>query len=50
MPTGWSKQAYVKVFDCESITFNKSGKMFDRMKITESIYEGVVEPSYKKPT
>ena len=24
--------------------------MFERMEITESIYEGVVEPSYKKHT
>ena len=24
--------------------------MFESMEITESIYEGVVEPSYKKPT
>ena len=24
--------------------------MFEHMEITESIYEGVVEPSYKKPT
>ena len=24
--------------------------MFERMEIAESIYEGVVEPSYKKPT
>ena len=24
--------------------------MFERMEISESIYEGVVEPSYKKPT
>ena len=24
--------------------------MFEHMEIAESIYEGVVEPSYKKPT
>ena len=24
--------------------------MFERTEIAESIYEGVVEPSYKKPT
>ena len=24
--------------------------MFERMEIAESIYKGVVEPSYKKPT
>ena len=24
--------------------------MFERMDISESIYEGVVEPSYKEPT
>ena len=50
MPTSWSKHDYVKGFDCESILFKKSVNMFERMKITEYIYEGVVEPSYKRPT
>ena len=36
-------------FYCESITL-KSVKIFERMEIAESIYGGVVEPSYKKPT
>ena len=46
MPTRWSKQAYVQGFDCESIKFKKAVHMFERMKISESIYKGVVEPSY----
>ena len=44
MPNSWSIQDYAQGFDCESIN------MFERMEIAESIYEGVVEPSYKKPT
>ena len=50
MHNSWSRQAYVKGFDSESTTFNKSVNMFERMEIAESIYEGVVEPFYKKPT
>ena len=50
MPTSWSKHAYVQGFDCESITIKKAVNMFERMEIAEFIYEGVVEPSYKKPT
>ena len=50
MPNSWSKHAYVKGVDCESITFNKSVNIFERMEIAAYIYEGVVEPSYKKPT
>ena len=46
----WSKHAYVQVFDCEYINFKKSANMFECMKVSESIYKGVVEPSYKKPT
>ena len=46
MPNSWSKQAYLQVFYCESITFNKYFRMFDRMGIAESIYKGVVEISY----
>ena len=42
----WHKQAYVQGFDCESITFKKAGSMFEHMGISESIYEGVVEPYY----
>ena len=49
-PNIWSRQAYVQGFDCESITFKKAVNMFEHMEISESIYEGVVEPSYKKPT
>ena len=50
MPNIWSKQAYVHSFYYESITFKKDVNMFERMEITESIYEVVVEPFYKKPT
>ena len=44
MPNSRSKQAYVQGFDCESISLKKSVNMFERMKILESIYEGVVTP------
>ena len=37
MPNIWSKQAYVKVFDCESITFKKSVNVFEHMEVAESI-------------
>ena len=47
MPNSWSKQAYVQGFYCESITFKKAVNMFEHMEIVESIYEGIVEPSYK---
>ena len=50
MPNSWYKHSYVQGFDCESITFKKSVNMFERMEISESIYEGIVEPSYKKTT
>ena len=50
MHNSWSKQAYLQGFDCDSITFKKAFNIFDCMEIAESIYEGVVEPSYKKPT
>ena len=50
IPNSWYKQTYVKGFDCESITFKKYLNMFERMEIFESIYEGVVELSYKKIT
>ena len=47
MPNSWSKWAYVQGFECEYINFKKVVNMFKRMEIAESIYEGVVEPSYK---
>ena len=47
MPDSWSNQACVQGFDCESITLKKVVNMFEHMEIAESIYEGVVEPSYK---
>ena len=43
-------QPYLQGFDCEYITFNNAVNMFHRMEIAESIYEDLVEPSYKKPT
>ena len=46
MPNIWSKQAYVQVFGCKSINFNKAFNMFECMFIAVYIYEGVVEPSY----
>ena len=50
MPNIWSRQACVQRFYCESITFKESINVFECMEIAESIYKGVVEPSYKKPT
>ena len=48
MPNGWSRQAYVQVFNFEGVIFNQTTNMFDPMETDESIYEGVVEPSYQK--
>ena len=50
MPTSWSRHVCVQGFGCDYITFKKAVDMFERMEISESIYKGVVEPSYKKPT
>ena len=50
MRNSWSKQAYGKGFYCGSILFKKAVNMFEHMEIAESIYKGVVEPSYKKTT
>ena len=47
MKNGCSKNAYVQVFNCETITL-KSINMFERIEIAETIYEGVVETSFKK--
>ena len=47
MPNSWSKKWYVQGFDCESITFKKSGNTFECMEIAESIHKSVVEPSDK---
>ena len=44
MPNRWSKQVYIKGFDCEYITLKKAVNMFERMEISESIYKGVEEP------
>ena len=40
----------MQVFDCEYITFKKAVHMFECMEIAESLYEGVVEHSYKQYT
>ena len=42
MTHSWVKQARVQGFYCESITFTRDVNMFERMEISESIYEGVV--------
>ena len=47
MPIRWSKQAYVKGFGYKYISLKKDVNTFERMEISESIYKGVVEPSYK---
>ena len=49
MPNSWSKQAYVQGFDYKYISFKKYVNMFEKMEISGFIYEGVLEPSYKKP-
>ena len=41
MTNGWSKQAYVKGFYCETIDLKKN-HMFEYMEISETIYEVVV--------
>ena len=48
MPNIWIKQAHVQVFDCDYITFKKAVNMFEHTETSDYIYEGVVEPSYKK--
>ena len=47
MPNIWSKKAYVQVLGYEYILSKKAVNMFDQTDIAESIYEGVVEISYK---
>ena len=48
MHNSWSRHAYVQVFDCEYSTFKQAVNEFESMEFAESIYKGVVEPSYKK--
>ena len=45
---GWSRQTYAQCFDFEVVIFIQDINMFENMKITESIYEGVVENYHKK--
>ena len=40
----------MKGFDCESISFKKAVNMFERKQIDESVYEGVIKPSYEIST
>ena len=47
MPNIWIKQAYVQGSDCGYITLKLVVDMYERIKIAEYIYKGVVEPSYK---
>ena len=46
IPNSWYKQAYVKGFYWKYIYFKNTINMFERMEISENIYEGVVTPSY----
>ena len=46
MPNIWSKPVYVQGFDFETIYFKISVNILECMEIAESIYEGVVTPSY----
>ena len=50
MSNRWSKQEGFQGFGCKYILFLKAVNMFERIEIVESIYEGVVTPSYKKIT
>ena len=49
MHNSWYKHAHIQGFDFESITFKNDVNMFERMGISKSIYNGVVEPSCKNP-
>ena len=49
IPNGWSKPAYAQSF-IVNILLKKASNMFECMDIVESIYEGVVGPSYKNTT
>ena len=48
MPNICIQKAYVQGCDCEYMTLKSAANMFECMEIAESIYECVVEPSYKK--
>ena len=48
MHNSWSKQACVQGFDYKYISFKKYVNMFEQIDISGFIYEGVLEPSYKK--
>ena len=50
MSDGWSIQAYVQGFDFELVLFKQAINIFERTKIGEKIYEGVVEHSHKNTT
>ena len=43
MPNFCYKQAYMKGFDCESISLEKYVNIFEWMEIAESIYEGTLD-------
>ena len=47
MPNSCSKQAFLQIFDWKSILFKKAVNIFEHMEIAESIYEDLVETSYK---
>ena len=46
IPNIWGKHKSVQGFDFEAVLFKKIN-IFKWMQIAESIYEGVMEPSYK---
>ena len=46
MTNGCIRQTCMKALYFEAINFKKHIKIFERMKIAENVYEGVVEPSY----
>ena len=50
MPNIWSQKAYVKVFYCVYINFKAAINIFEYMEIAQSVYEGVIKPSYEIST
>ena len=44
----WSRKSYEQGFYFEPVDFKAAVNIFELMEISESIYEGVVEPSYKE--
>ena len=46
----WSKRSSGHDFDFEPAFLKQAVNIFESLEISENIYEGVLEPSYKKST